>query len=71
MPASCQIVNIHDKTMRLETALSMSFIIHRQHYAAAWGREEKLVYLKAKTGAKVPNSRKIPREVRTPLTVVV
>lgn len=69
MPASCQIVNIHDKTMRLETALSMSFIIHRQHYAAR-GREEKLVYLKAKTGAKVPNSRKIPREVRTLLTVV-
>lgn len=49
MPAPSRIVNIHDKTVRLETALSMGFIIHGQHYAAGSGKG-KLVCLKAKTG---------------------
>lgn len=49
VPALSQIVNIHDKTVRLETALSMGFIIHGQYYAAGGGKG-KLVCLKAKTG---------------------
>lgn len=37
VPAPSQIVNIHDKTARLKTALPMSFIIQGQHYAVLGG----------------------------------
>lgn len=76
MPAPSHAVNIHDKTVSLETALSTTFKIHGQHEAGLGVETEK----KEKTrfilrlnqgGESAELSRNCPGRVGTPRCCVL